>query len=205
MVRLTTIATFLVFITLPCTALASDSYDATVDQLFHGFLLVTDVQCHHHDLTFSNGAGGVSRKAFDAWGSQHFNVHVVSHYDGDLEYADEIYPRGGGNAITKCAAEQQSFGTHIDGRIASWSEGNAVGDFVLTTSTGATKTFTFLAGHEPSVNGHHVFCENGPDPDIGCERLKAPVTFGRTRVRVYYKIVDSPDGPSDEVTKIETL
>lgn len=204
MIRLTVLAVFMALIA-PSVALAANSYDATVDQVFHGFLLVTDTQCHHHDLASSNGASGVSHKAFEAWGAHHFNIRVVSHSDSDLEYADEIYPRDGPNVIAKCATEEQSFGTHIDGMILSWSEGNAVGNFVLSTPTGATKNFGFLAGHEPSVNGHHVFCENGPDPDVGCDGLRAYITFSHTHVRVYYKIVDSPDGPSDQVTKIVTL
>jgi|GEM_PF-4968676 len=184
---------------------AAASYDATVYKLFHGFLLVTDVQCHGHDLTFSNSGSAVSHAAFDAWGSQHFNVHVVSHFDNQLEYADEIYPRTGANALTKCASAQRSFSTHVDGRLTSWTEGNAVGAFDLVTSTGATRHFGFLAGKEPTVNNHRVFCINGPNPDRACNALTAFITFNRTLVRVYYKVVDSPDGPSDEVTRIQTL
>ncbi len=185
--------------------MAAESYDATVNSLFHGFLLVTDVHCHNHDLAFSNTGIGVSRAAFDAWGGQHFNVHVVSHYTDQVEYADEIYPRDGTNAIRKCASEQRSFSAHVDGRITSWSEGNAVGAFDLITTSGTTRHFAFLAGKEPAVNAHHVFCENGPDPDIGCDSLKAFISFNRALVRVYYKVVDSPDGRSDDVIRIQTL
>jgi hypothetical protein len=185
-------------------ACAAESYDATVDSLFHGFLLVVDTQCHHHSLSFSD-SGGVSRRAFDAWGDHHYNIHVASRNDGELEIAEEIHPRDGANAISKCASEEQSFGTHVDGRVTMWSEGNAIGGFDLVTSAGATRHFGFLTGKEPTVNGHHVFCESAPNPDVGCEGLKALLTLNRTRVRVYYRIVDSPDGPSDEVVRIQTL
>jgi len=193
------------FTTSARAAAAAASYDATVDKLFHGFLVVTDLQCHSHDLA-SGDSGGVSIKAFRTWGSsQHFNVHIKSHYDNQLEYADEIYPRSGANAITRCASEQRSFSTHVEGRITSWSEGNAVGGFDLVTPSGATRHFGFLAGKEPTVNNHHVFCENAPNPERGCDALTAFITFNRTRVRVYYKVLDSPDGPSDELTRIQTL
>jgi len=189
---------------LPIPASANTAYDATVDQLFHGLLEVTDINCHRHSLSIAT-SGGVSRSAFDAWGAHHYNIHVVAHQEGVLEYADEIYPRDGSNAITKCAAEEQSFNTHIDGTMSSWSEGNAIGGFVLMTSNGATRHFGFLAGQEPKVNGHKVFCENGPDPMIACDALTAYITFGHTKIRVYYKIVDGADGPSDQVTSIQTL
>lgn len=183
---------------------AAESYDATVSELFHGSLEVLDAQCHHHDLTPSE-RGGVPLSALWAWGTHNYNVRVVSHYDNGSEIADEIYPRNGSSTITRCARDTQSFSTHVDGRLISWSEGNAVGAFDLLTSEGATRHFDFLAGKEPPVNGHHVFCENAPEPDIGCASLEAVVTFNRTRVRVFYRVIDSPDGPEDDVIRIQTL
>jgi hypothetical protein len=181
----------------PIRATAQDSYDATVNTLFHGSLLVVDVQCHNHSLSFDD-ASGVTRKAIDAWGKHHYNIRVISNRNGILEVAREIYPRDGANAIAKCASEEQSFATHVDGRITSWSEGNALGGFDLVTSSGATRHFGFLPGNEPPIDGHRVFCESTPDPDVGCDRLKALIRINRTKVRVYYKVTDTPDGPSDE-------
>ena len=197
---------FLLIAANAAPALANDSYDATVDRLFHGFLEVMDTHCHGHSLTFADaGVAGVSRVAFDAWAAEHYNVHIVSRTQGDLEYAIEIYPREGGNAIRKYASEEQSFGAHVDGRIVSSSQGNALGSFTLQTQTGATRDFGFLAGREPLVNGHSVYCLNGPDPIDGCDTLLKYVRFGKTRVRVFYKVVDGPDAARDEVIKILTL
>lgn len=50
-------------------ATQAEQYDATVDQLFHGFLLVVDLECHHHDLTSGTK---VSRTSFDYW------AHIIT-------------------------------------------------------------------------------------------------------------------------------
>ena len=194
----------LVFVFIP-KADAETSYDATVDNFFHGSLDVVDANCHSHHLSFAD-TGGLSWRAFNAWGAHHYNIHVVAHTSGSgLEIADVIYPRDGMSTITRCATEEQSFATHVDGRIVSWSEGNAVGSFTLLTLNGATRDFGFLAGKEPSINGQRVACVNSSDPVIACDSLKAVITLGRTKVRVYYKVIESPDGPSDAVVRIQTL
>lgn len=185
-------------------AASQGSYDATVLDFAHGFLIVIDLECHHHDLTSRNN---VSMDTLRAWGWKRRgqNVHISFHYEDQVEIADEIYPSDSANVIGRCAKEERSFETHVDGKITQWSEGNAIGSFDLATSTGATRTFGFAAGKEPSVDGRRVVCLSGPDPDWGCSSLKALIKFNRTKVRVYYKVIDAPDGPREEVIRIQII
>lgn len=195
----------LLFLACASLSFAGESYDATVVKEFHGFLIVTDMQCHSHDLAFSTSGKGSSLDSFWAWGAHHFNVHINSHFSEGNEYADDIFPRSGPSSIGKCASSEKTFKTFVDGRIASWSEGNAVGALTIAMSDGATREFSFLTGHEPPVNGKHLFCQGFPDSATGCSGAIRLIISNRTKVRIYYDVIDGPDGPSDDVVKIATL
>lgn len=180
----------------PATVAWDDSYDATIITFQHGWLTVIDAQCHHHSLweTLTNRRS-LSTDALRNWGWKHANanVRIYEHKEGDppnlMEVPEQIVLRPGASDIEKCDKETHSVGSSAVGRIVEWDEGNAFGSFTLRLSSGATRDFTFAAGKEPLFDGHRVFCEN-------LYHNCAAFLFKGQRVRVYYKIVDSPDGPS---------
>jgi len=204
-------ATFCVFVTTFSTTLyarADDSsYGATVVNFAHGFLDVIDFQCHHHSLT-SLPDSGLSMDSIRTWGWQRGgeSVQISSHFDSEdrLEIVDQIHRSAGQNAAKKCTKETTSFGTHADGVITTWSEGNAAGGFTLKSASGATREFGFVTQDEPPIDGHKVFCESTDMPP-GCPALMRLIHLNRTQVRVYYKIIDSPDGPAISVIRIQRL
>ncbi len=182
-----------------------DSYNATIITFAHGWLTVIDDQCHHHTLWASlTNRPSLSAGALRNWGWQHTyaNVRIYSHMEGVppdlLEVPEQIVLRQGDSDIEKCDKETRSFEAHVDGKVIKWDEGNAFGGFTLRLSSGATRDFAFTAGREPLVNGHRVFCEA---LNHNCPAL----LFKNALVRVYYKIVDSPDGPTVMPLRIESV
>lgn len=192
------------FILFQTTVKASGtSYDATVETFAHGFLSVVDLQCHRHSLTsFPNSGLPMSTLRNWGWERRGANVRVESHIDiaDQLEIADQIYDRNGENATTRCANATRSFDAHLDGRITKWDEGVIAGSFTLQLDSGATREFTFNTGNEPPIDERRHFCEQ-LNP-VGCSWLSR---LKQERVRVFYKILDSPDGPSVKPLRIETL
>lgn len=183
------------------TAASAESYDATVSgPIFHGFLNVVAKDCHHHNLSDSRT---ITQQALFAWGAAKYNVHIESHTNGHLEQADEIWPRTTESVLVRCEKQTLAFNSQVDGTIASWSEGQAIGSFEVITDAGARRTFSISAGKEPPINGRRLYCGNAPD--LLCADFSRVVRLNVTKVRVVYKLIDSPDGAYTNVVRIQTL
>jgi hypothetical protein len=185
---------------LPIVSLAqNNSFDGTIVGYEHGFLTVIDSACHRHVL--SGWAGGLPADTLRSWGWQHAGQHVrvALRMNEDEEVPLAISSHSGPNEITRCEKEQRSFETHIDGFITQWSEGVMVGEFKLRETSGATRVFGFHTGREPRVDGRFFYCESS---DMGCAGF---AKLAHTKVRVFYEIIDSPDGTTIKPLRIESL
>lgn len=197
------LAVLLSLLLLSCNVALATNYAATVDTYGHGLLTVVDGNCQHHILG-KPPSGLAWDKALFAWGSQHYNVFVVTRrapYSGD-ESLIMIYPREGKSFTSRCGAETKSFDSSIDGVIIDWSEGNALGSFDVRTASGAIRQFTFRVGKEPTVNGHRMFCMDYPSSPCNPDDILRP---GQARARIFYKVIDAPDGSYTQATRIVTF
>jgi hypothetical protein len=193
------------FFLLSAPAWAGRSLTGTITSAGHGFVSIMTADCHQVSLS----TGDMDNSALFAWAWKPGTkaIHVTTYTDSftRLETIRTLQKLGAQpDYITKCARETNVIGAHADGVITDWSSGNAVGAFDLRTSGGALRTFEFEAGSEPLINGHHVSCYLSSASPASCT-VKNYLVFNRTRVRVFYRIVDSPNGTATVATHITTL
>ena len=192
-----------IIVVVPVAAQA-ETYTATTISSMHGALDFIDSQCHEHGPSDTQilPTSPIQREQLDE--AQHgMNVVVKTHWEdgaGSLETVDTVASRSGTNYVTHCASQNTSFATHVDGTIAEWFAGNASGGFLLNLSGGATKRFSFTLDENPPVNGRELYCS--PED---CAAFHRVIQFNKTKVRVYFKVIESPDGPREQVEKVQTL
>jgi hypothetical protein len=197
--KIAVVALVVILTALPVIALA-DTYDSTTIGAAHGFMGVIDSTCHRHSLnvTFDEG---------QKWGATPTNIRVTSSFANGLETPSSIQRRSGKNYLVSCRSEQKAFATYTDGLFTDWSDGNDMGSFTIRSPSGATRDFFFQEGptNPLRINGKHdtIYCVDASR--MPCDDLKAFFAIGKTRVRVSYKLVDSPDGPSTVPTNITMI
>jgi hypothetical protein len=184
---------------------SAEEYDATTIGFAHGFLMLIDANCEQHSVgeSIPDPSGG-QRAAMQAFAQTPSNVHIKTHQVNYGEALTIIYPATHANFIARCKASEQRFQTHVDGVLMSWSNGNGVGQFEIRLPTGVMRSFPFAVdANFPTVNGQKLGCDNQDDPN-DCPLLSL-VHFGKTKVRVFFTVVDGPGGNDDEHIHLVTL